>query len=253
MAIDFNADLGEGYGAFSVGNDEELLSIISSCNIACGFHAGDYKTIPQTVKRAMEKGVQIGAHPSFYDLHGFGRRNIPHTPEDIYELMIYQLGALQAFVRLHGGRLNHVKPHGALYNMGGKDPSVALAIAQAVKDFDRRLVLFGLANSELIRVGQQVGLETAQEAFADRTYQNDGTLTPRSEKNAVLHDTESVVEQALRIAQEGKVTSVDGTDIELHADTLCFHGDTPEAVEHAKACKQAFEKEGIHITTTFGM
>nr|WP_289039128.1 5-oxoprolinase subunit PxpA [uncultured Allobacillus sp.] len=253
MAIDFNADLGEGYGAFSVGNDEELLSIISSCNIACGFHAGDYKTIPQTVKRAMEKGVQIGAHSSFYDLHGFGRRNIPHEPEDIYELMIYQLGALQAFVRLHGGRLNHVKPHGALYNVGCKDSSVAQAIAQAVKDFDQRLVLFGLANSELIRAGQQVGLVTAQEAFADRTYQNDGTLTPRSEINAVLHDTDSVVEQALRIAKEGKVTSVDGMDIELHADTLCFHGDTPESVEHAKACKQAFEKEGIHITTTFGM
>ncbi len=253
MKIDFNADLGESYGMYQMGNDEALLDVISSCNIACGFHAGDFQTIPQTVAWAIDKGVSIGAHPSFYDLHGFGRRPIPHTTDEIYHLMIYQLGAIDGFVKIAGGRLNHVKPHGALYNMAAKDVELANAIARAVKDYDDEIVLFGLAGSQLIEAGKEVGLETAQEAFADRRYQADGSLTPRTEEGAVLYQTEEVIEQALKIVTEGKVRSIDDDWIELNADTICFHGDTPEAVNHAVACKQALEKQGIEITTTFGM
>lgn len=245
--IDLNSDLGESFGAYTIGNDQEVLKYISSANIACGFHAGDHNVMLETVKTAAELGVGIGAHPGFPDLAGFGRREMKLSPKEIYNLVVYQVGAIQGAAKACGTYVQHVKPHGALYNMASKDSAIAEAIATAVYAVDPKLVLFGLAGSELVRAGEKVGLSVAQEVFSDRTYQADGTLTPRSQANAMIHDVTVAVDRVIRMIQEGKVTAVDGTDINIQADTICVHGDEPEALQFVQQLRERLQAEQITI------
>jgi UPF0271 protein len=245
--IDLNCDMGEGLGAWKMGDDAALLDYVTSANVACGFHAGDPGTIHRTVGLALEKGVAVGAHPSLPDLQGFGRRRMSVSAEEAYDMVLYQIGALAGFAAACGGRMAHVKPHGALYNMAAQDEKLAQAIAQAVKDFDPRLVLFGLAGSELIRAGQQAGLRTANEVFADRTYQSDGSLTPRTQADAVIHDAQSAIAQVRRMIGEGRVRSQQGSHVPVTADTLCIHGDAPGAVEFARRIRQALDADGVRV------
>ncbi|MFP7492906.1 5-oxoprolinase subunit PxpA [Terribacillus saccharophilus] len=245
--IDLNSDLGESFGAYTIGNDKEVLQYISSANIACGFHAGDHNVMMDTVRTATSLDVGIGAHPGFPDLAGFGRREMKLSPSEIYNLVVYQLGAIQAAAKACGTSVQHVKPHGALYNMASKDAVMAESIAAAVKAVDPKLVLFGLAGSELVRAGEKAGLRVAQEVFADRTYQPDGTLTPRSQANAMVHDVNEAVDRVITMIQEGKVTAVDGTDIAIQADTICVHGDEPEALRFVQELRKRLETEQIDI------
>lgn len=245
--LDLNCDMGEGLGAWTMGDDAALLDHVTSANIACGFHAGDPGTIHRTVKLALDKGVAVGAHPSLPDLQGFGRRRMNVSAAETYDMVLYQIGALAGFATACGGKLAHVKPHGALYNMAANDWELAQAIAQAVKDFDPRLVLFGLAGSELVRAGGQAGLKTANEVFADRTYQADGSLTPRTQPDAMIHDAETAIAQVTRMLREGRVRSQQGSDVPVQADTLCIHGDEPNAVEFAKRIRQALDADGVRV------
>ncbi|MGF2616645.1 LamB/YcsF family protein [Rossellomorea vietnamensis] len=228
--IDLNCDLGESFGSYSKGNDEEILKRITSANIACGFHAGDPEIMLRTVQLALKNGVKIGAHPGYPDLQGFGRRHMDIPSEEIYSLVLYQIGALEAIVRAQGGSLSHVKPHGALYNRAAKDVEIARSITKAVHDFNPFLTLFGLANSYLITAGEEFGLHTASEVFADRTYQNDGTLTPRHQEGAVIHNDTKALSQVVKMVKEHKVISTDGMEIEIKPDTICLHGDNENAL-----------------------
>ena len=220
---------------------------MSSANIACGYHAGDPGTMHRTVRLAIEKGVAVGAHPSLPDLQGFGRRRMNVSAAETYDMVLYQIGALAGFATACGGQLAHVTPHGALYHMAAKDGKLARAIAQAVKDFDPRLVLFGRAGSELVRAGEQAGLKTASEVFADRTYQSDGSLTPREQPDAMIHDVQTAIAQVRRMVGEGRVRSQQGSDVAVKADTLCIHGDEPDAVEFAKRIRQALDADGVRV------
>jgi 5-oxoprolinase (ATP-hydrolysing) subunit A len=246
--IDINCDMGESFGAYKIGNDAEILEYITSANIACGFHAGDPSTMRDTVKLALEKNVGIGVHPGLQDLTGFGRRNIDITPREAYDLIVYQIGALYAFVKSEGGTLQHVKPHGALYNMAAKNKQLADAIAEAVYKVDPELILFGLAGSELISAGQRLGLRSASEVFSDRTYQSDGSLTSRRDKNALLTDHEAAAAQVIKMIKEGKVTSQQGLDVAIKADTICIHGDGSSALKFAKHLPAALKDSGISVS-----
>jgi UPF0271 protein len=246
-SLDLNCDMGESYGLWSVGSDAALLDYVTSANIACGFHAGDPGTMHKTVKLAIEKGVAVGAHPSFPDLQGFGRRAMSITPDEAYDLIVYQVGALAGFARALGGRLSHVKPHGALYNMAVMDRKLANAIAEAVRDTDPGLVLFGLAFSELVRAGEEAGLTVANEVFADRTYQADGSLTPRSQPNALIKDVNASIEHVRRMVGDGKVKSLQGTEVPVRADTLCIHGDEPTALEFVQKIRKALADDGVRL------
>ncbi len=237
-SIDLNCDLGEG-----AGHDAELMPLITSANIACGGHAGDAATMRATVTLAQKHGIAIGAHPGFADRENFGRRELALLPAEIFALVKDQVMALRAFTALR-----HVKPHGALYNLAARDAAVAGAIAVAVRTVDPKLVLFGLAGSELVKAGRARGLRVAEEVFADRTYQPDGSLTPRSSPDALITDEDVAVAQVLRLIREGKVRAIDGTDISIKADTLCLHGDGPKAVAFAKTLNKQFKKAGIEIT-----
>ncbi|MGD7022507.1 LamB/YcsF family protein [Rossellomorea vietnamensis] len=234
MKIDLNCDLGESFGSYLKGNDEEVLKKITSANIACGFHAGDPHIMLKTVQMALKNGVNLGAHPGYPDLQGFGRRHMEIPPKEIYSLVLYQIGSLHAIVKAQGGELSHVKPHGALYNRAAKELETARAIAKAVHDFDSSLTLFGLANSCLLAAGEEIGLPTASEVFADRTYQRDGSLTPRSQEGAVIHDEQQAIDQVIRMVKEHKVASTDGIDIEIIPDTICLHGDNERALMFAE-------------------
>jgi len=245
--VDLNVDMGESFGAYTIGHDEEILDYVTSTNVACGFHAGDPKTMRKTVRMALEKNVGIGVHPGLQDLIGFGRRNMDITPQEAYDLVVYQIGALSAFVKAEGGQLQHVKPHGALFNMAAKSPSLSEAIAEAVYKVDPDLILFGLAGSELIKAGQKAGLQTASEVFSDRTYQEDGSLTSRREPNALIKDKDVAVRQVIRMVREGKVRTVQGTDISIKANTICIHGDGEHAVEFAKYIRKALEEADISV------
>ncbi|MBT2685104.1 5-oxoprolinase subunit PxpA [Bacillus sp. ISL-37] len=247
LSVDLNCDLGESYGLFRIGNDKEVLKHITSANIACGYHAGDHNVMMETVKMAKTYGVKIGAHPGFPDLHGFGRREMKMSAEEIYNLTIYQIGALAAIAKSCGTKVEHVKPHGALYNMAGKDKATADAVAGAVADADPTLVLFGLAGSWLVKAGEKKGLQVAHEVFADRTYQPDGSLTPRSETNAIIHDPDLAIKRVIRMVREGRVETVDGTEIEIKADTICIHGDEPQALDFAVRLNEALKAEGIEV------
>lgn len=240
--IDLNCDMGESYGTWVKGDDRALLPYVTSINIACGFHAGDSQTMRATVAEALEYGVRIGAHPGLPDLQGFGRREMRVSPDEVYNLVLYQTGALYAFVKAAGGRLHHVKPHGALYNMAARDAVLADAIVRAIQDLDPTLWLYGLSGSEMIRAAEQIGLKTASEVFADRTYEEDGTLTPRHIDGALISDQQVALTQVLRMLQEGKVRTRQGKDIALKADTVCVHGDGSHALPLAKALYGAIFK-----------
>ena len=245
--IDLNCDMGESFGAYSMGDDIAILDFVNSANIACGFHAGDPQTIHKTVKAALGKGVSIGAHPGLPDLQGFGRRTMAISMSEAYDMVIYQIGAVAGFAQALGGRLAHVKAHGALYNMAAKDQRLANVIAKAVRDFDSRLIMFGLAGSAMIEAAEDVGLRAANEVFADRTYQDDGSLTPRSQSNAMIEDEEQSVAQVKRMVTEGVVRSVDGSDVRLRADTLCIHGDQPNALAFARRIRTELERAGVEV------
>ncbi|WP_432777064.1 5-oxoprolinase subunit PxpA [Brevibacillus gelatini] len=245
--VDLNCDMGESFGAYKLGNDQEILQYISSANIACGFHAGDPSTMRKTVKLALESRVAIGAHPGLPDLVGFGRRNMDISAQDAYDLVVYQIGALQAFVQAEGGVMQHVKPHGALYNMAAVRPALAEAIAEAVYRVNPELVLFGLAGSELTRAGEKIGLRTAHEVFADRTYQVDGTLTPRTQPDALIAEEAKSLAQVVRMVTEGKVQSLQGVDVPIRADTICIHGDGAHSLAFAQSIRQALNAAGVTI------
>ena len=245
--MDLNADLGESFGHWTLGDDERLVAHLSSANLACGFHAGDFIVMERTVRLCRDAGVAIGAQPGYPDLQGFGRRPMPFTPDEVESLVRYQIGALEAFCRAAGVELRHVKPHGALYNQAAADPALAAAIARATARFSRQLLLFGLAASEpMATAAADEGLRFVPEAFADRRYLPDGTLQPRSAPGAVLTDAAAASAQAVAITQ-GAVTSVDGATVPLHAESICCHGDTPGAVEIAAAVRRALEGAGVAI------
>ena len=243
MMIDLNADLGEG-GA----NDSALLQLVSSANIACGFHAGDAGLMVQSVREALKYGVAVGAHPGYPDRENFGRTAMDLPPETVYAQTLYQIGALAAIVQAQGGELQHVKPHGMLYNQAAKDPVLADAIARAVRDCNPRLVLVGLAGSELIRAGERLGLTTRQEVFADRGYMPDGSLVPRTQAGALITDEAKALAQTLEMVRYGRVTAVDGTTAHVQADTVCLHGDGEHALQFARRLRAAFAEEGILVS-----
>lgn len=245
--VDLNCDMGESFGAYRMGKDEEILNYVTSANIACGYHAGDPATMRKTVQMAIEKNVGIGAHPGMPDLVGFGRREINISPQEAYDLVIYQMGALYGFVRSEGGKIQHVKPHGALFNMAAKSAPLSEAIAEAVYKVDPECILFGLAGSELVKAGKKIGLRTASEVFSDRTYQKDGSLTSRREENALIKDHKIAVNQVIRMVKEGKVKSVQGEDVVIQADTICIHGDGLHALEFAQYISNALREAGITI------
>ncbi|WGV57110.1 5-oxoprolinase subunit PxpA [Brevibacillus brevis] len=249
--VDLNCDMGESFGAYQLGNDQEILSYITSANVACGFHAGDPATMRKTVQMALKAGVALGAHPGFADLVGFGRRNMEISPEEAYDLVVYQIGALQAFVRAEGGVMHHVKPHGALYNMAATRPALAESIALAIYKVNPELVLYGLAGSELTRAGEKMGLITAHEVFADRTYQQDGTLTPRSQPNAIISDQQQSLQQVIRMVSDGRVLTQQGVDIPIRADSICIHGDGAHALAFAQSIREALSGAGITIAARF--
>lgn len=247
MRIDLNCDVGESFGAYTLGDDAQILEHVTSANIACGFHAGDHATMRHTVRLAVDRNVAVGAHPGLPDLAGFGRRTMSISPQDAYDMVLYQVGALAAFARAEGVPLRHVKPHGALYNMAAKDRELADAIARAIARFDDALVLVGLAGSELIRAGGECGLRTASEAFVDRRYEADGTLTSRREASAMLASTTDALEQCRSIVMNGTVLSRQGTVVNLQADTLCIHGDSPQAAGLAAAVRAGLQALGVEI------
>jgi len=250
--IDLNSDLGESFGRWTLGHDAELMASITSCNIACGYHAGDPEVMRRTVRLARDNGVAIGAHPGLPDLAGFGRRAMSVTPAEVEDLVLYQIGALAAIARAEGARLQHVKPHGALYNMAIKDRGLADGIARAVASFDPSLLLFGLPGTELLRAGDAAGLPLAAEGFADRSYEADGSLTPRSEPDAVIHDPAAVVTRSVRMAREGVVISRNGEEVPMRVATICTHGDTPGSHALARRIRDGLEQAGIKVRAVGG-
>jgi UPF0271 protein len=248
VRVDLNADLGEGFGPYAVGDDAGVLAFVTSANVACGFHGGDPRVMDRTVALAVRRAVAVGAHPGHWDLRGFGRRAIPAEPDEIETDVLYQVGALSAFARAHGTRLVHVKPHGALYNQAAADAGVARAVARGVARADPSLVLVGLSGSEAVRAAAAAeGLRFAAEAFADRRYEADGTLRSRRLPDAVLTDPQSAAAQALAIVRDGRVTASDGSAVALRADTLCIHGDAPNAGAVAEAVRVALAHAGVDV------
>jgi UPF0271 protein len=245
--IDLNCDMGESFGAYTIGCDAEVMSSISSANVACGFHGGDPGVMRRTVQLAREAGVAVGAHPGFPDLAGFGRREMRVSAREAEDMVLYQIGALAAIAESEGVRLRHVKPHGALYNMAVHDPGLADAIVKAVLAFNPSLILFALPGSELAAAGERGGLAVAMEGFADRAYEADGSLTPRSRPGSVIHDLSEVVRRAVRMVVEGRVTAAGGGEIPMDVATLCTHGDTPGAADLIRGLRAGLERAGVTI------
>lgn len=242
LSVDLNADLGEGAGF-----DDELLQLVSSANIACGFHAGDADTMRKAIALAGERGVALGSHPSLFDRENFGRKELPIAPDEVFQAVTYQLGVFQAIAEALGQRPAHVKPHGALYNMAARDHELAQAIASAIGSTDSSLILFAPPGSQLASAGETSGLQVAREVFADRNYLANGALVPRNRPDALLDDPAAAALRVLRMLREGKVQSVDGVDIDVSADTICVHGDTPGAVDFARILRSRLEGEGVII------
>ena len=243
LSVDINADLGEGSG-----HDDELFELISSANIATGFHAGDSDTMHAAVSAAKAHGVAVGAHPSFFDRENFGRKELNVSNEEIFDAVAYQLGIFQAIASAVGTPPNHVKPHGALYNMAVRDEKLAGAIARAIKSVDPKLILFAPDKTELARAGQAHGLQIAREIFADRNYLNNGWLVPRTRPDALLHDPREAAQRVLRMLREGKVRSIEGRDVNVRGETICVHGDTPGAVEFVHELRTQLERAGVRIS-----
>jgi UPF0271 protein len=249
LSVDLNCDMGESFGAWQMGRDAELMDYVSSINVACGFHAGDASIIRKTVEVAIKKEVAIGAHPSFPDLQGFGRRAMSLSAQEVFDIVLYQVSALKGICEAFGTTLHHVKPHGALYNQAAKDAKLAEAIVKAVKAVGEDLILYGLSNSFLISEAEKINLKTASEVFADRTYQANGTLTPRTEPDALIHDRRQAVSQVLEMIREQSVTAVTGEKVSLKSETVCIHGDGENALEFAMAIHQKLIEKGISIRT----
>ena len=247
MSIDINCDMGESFGPWKMGADDDVMPNITSANVACGAHAGDPRVMRRTVRAAKHHGVSVGAHPGFADLQGFGRREMQVDPAEVEDTLIAQVGALAAIARAESVSLRHVKAHGALYNMAARDRRLADAIAAAIKAFDSSLVMFGLPASNLIEAGVAAGLRVAAEGFADRAYEPDGSLTPRSRPGAVIHDPAVVVDRAVRMVRDGIVLTPAGQEIPLKVDTLCVHGDTPGAAELVKRIRAGLQAAGIQV------
>jgi UPF0271 protein len=247
MIIDINCDMGESFGPWTMGADHEVMPNITSANVACGAHAGDPRVMRRTVRAAKAHGVSVGAHPGFADLQGFGRREMQADPSEVEDSLIAQIGALAAIARAEGVAVRHVKAHGALYNMAARDRKLADAIAHAVKAFDPSLIMFGLPKSPMIDAGLAAGLRVAAEGFADRAYEPDGSLTPRSRPGAVIDDTALVVARAVRMVRDGVVLTAAGKEIPLKVDTICVHGDTPGASELTKRIRAGLEAAGIQV------
>jgi UPF0271 protein len=245
--IDLNCDMGESFGAWTLGNDAAIMPLITSANVAAGFHAGDPSTIRATVKLAVDHGVAVGAHPSLPDLAGFGRRAMKVSADEVHDLVLYQAGAVRAFAQAAGGRLHHVKPHGALYNMAAKDSALADAIARAVAALGDDVLLYALAGSAMMAAAAHHGVRAVGEVFADRSYQPDGTLTPRGEPGAMITDEQAAVAQVLSMVERGVVRALGGTEVPVAAGTLCLHGDQPGAVGFARALRAAFAACGIAV------
>ncbi len=245
--IDLNCDMGESYGAWKMGADAEVMPFISSANIACGFHAGDPATIRKTVRLALDRGVAIGAHPSLPDLQGFGRRVMKISAQDMYDLVVYQAGAVEAFARAAGAKLHHVKCHGALYNMAASDEALSDAMVRAVRDLGSNVFLYCLSKSKSFERAQNQGIKVAGEVFADRGYSDDGSLAPRDKPGGMIEDASQAVRQALSMIDNGTVTSLSGKPVPVSADTMCLHGDQPGAVEFAKQLRRAFSEKNISV------
>ncbi|HEY7791798.1 MAG TPA: 5-oxoprolinase subunit PxpA [Vicinamibacterales bacterium] len=248
MRVDINADLGESFGAYTLGQDERLMRAITSANVACGFHAGDPSVMRRTLRLAREAGVAVGAHPGFPDLVGFGRREMKVSAGEAEDFVLYQIGALAGMAAAEGMRLQHVKPHGALFNMAVHEAALSGAIARAVAAFDRSLILFGLPGSEIVMAGRREGLRVASEVFADRAYEPDGTLASRRKAGSVIHDADAVVARAVRLITEGTVVATDGSTLRLEADTICVHGDTPGSDVLAARVREGLEAAGVRVT-----
>lgn len=250
LSIDLNCDMGESttLWQYSIEKDMALLQYISSMNLACGFHAGDAHTMHALVDEALLGGVAIGAHPGFPDKENFGRSNMQFSPVKLYDLVLYQLGALDAFLKIQGAKLHHVKPHGALYNMAAKDSIMADSICKAIKEYNPDLILYGLSGSELTEAADRMGLKNCSEVFADRTYREDGSLTPRTETNAMIEDEQQSLQQVLQMIQQGTVNATNGKQVEMIAQTICIHGDGKRALEFAKTIHTVLKQNHIEIT-----
>lgn len=246
-AVDLNCDLGESFGAYKCGMDEEVIPFISSANVACGFHASDPLVMEKTVALASKYGVGVGAHPGYPDLVGFGRRNMNVSPVEVKAMVQYQIGALSAFCKAKGVKLQHVKPHGAMYNMAGKDEKLAMAICCGIQEVDENLILLGLAGSQMLMAAEKIGLRYASEVFADRAYEEDGSLVARTKPGAMITDEDLAIKRVVRMVTEGKVTSITGKDIEIAADSVCVHGDSPSALAFVEKIRKALTEQGIEI------
>lgn len=247
MQIDLNADLGESYGNYTIGNDESIIPLITSANIACGMHAGDFNVINKTIEMCRKHNTGIGAHPGYNDLMGFGRKQIDMTYDEVENLVTYQLGAIQAFCKKHNVTLNHVKPHGALYNATFNDEKLSQAIVNAIKTFNPELKVMGIAGGNLVRVAEENGLTAINEVFADRNYTDEGTLVSRKESNAMIHDAREAVAHVLRMIEESQVKTVTGKLIPIQADSICVHGDGPEALAFVEQIRETLLQKGIEI------
>jgi UPF0271 protein len=245
--VDLNSDLGESFGRYTLGMDEEIIPLISSANVACGYHASDPVVMDRTIQLAKEAGIRVGAHPGFPDLMGFGRRNLNVTPAEAKAYTLYQLGALDGFCKAHGMTLQHVKPHGALYNMAAKDYALSKAICEAIAAYDKNLIVLALCGGALLRAAQDMGLRAASEVFADRGYEEDGTLVDRRKEGAMITDENKAIARVIRMIKEGKVTAVTGKDIPIQADSVCVHGDGAKALAFVEKIRAALLQEGIEI------
>lgn len=245
--VDLNCDLGESFGSYTIGNDDQVIPLITSANVACGYHASDPVVMDQTLSMAKEAGIRIGAHPGFPDLMGFGRRNLSVSPTEAKAYVLYQLGALDAFCRVHGMKMQHVKPHGALYNMAAKDYELSRAICEGIREFDPQLIVLALSGGELARAARDMGLRTALEVFADRAYEEDGSLVNRRKAGAMITDEDLAVARVVRMVKEKKVTAITGKDIPIQADSVCVHGDGAKALAFVEKIRRALTEEGVEI------
>jgi len=245
--VDLNSDFGESFGAYQIGNDEELLKYVTSANIACGFHAGDPLVMERTVALAVKNSVAVGAHPGYPDLMGFGRRDMKASKEEVKAYVKYQVGALSAFAAAKGVRVQHVKAHGAMYNMAAVDYDIARATAEAIFEVDREIILLALAGSEMVKAAKDMGLKVAEEVFADRAYNDDGTLVPRSRQGAMIDYEDEAIRRVIKMVDEGTVRSITGKNVEIKADSICVHGDNPEAISFVKRIREGLRDAGIKV------
>lgn len=247
LKVDLNCDLGESFGNYKCGLDEEVIKYISSANVACGFHASDPLVMANTVAMAKANNVCVGAHPGYPDLVGFGRRNMAVAPKELKAMVMYQVGALMAFCKANDMKLAHVKPHGAMYNMAGKDEALAQAICEGIYEVDKDLILLGLSGSKMLKAAADIGLRSAKEVFADRAYEEDGSLVARTKAGSMITDEEEAIARVISMVKYGKVTAITGKEIEVKADSICVHGDGPKAVDFVKRISSRLQDEGVSI------